>query len=300
MSLLRIVLSAVLSLVLAGSLLANDDGEREGGILGTGIVGTITELGSIYVNGQHIRVAPDSAVTDGVTVSAARQLLPGHTVAVVATPDGDGWQASYIRQITPLVGPIQRLSDTELSVMGTVVLADRDMTAAYATGDWIAVSGLWKGEQVVASRVEPASPNGPARIEGNVFDIAPGQPLTIGGTEITSLVPSHIQDGDVVRAVGAASESELRADRLETGVFAETQHVVFSEGYFSVPKPSGIYALLGSGIVSYTDNPEMIDPTAKQFVCASNARLFSTSADQLEAEDMALVLTECLSNADGP
>ncbi|MCP9484199.1 DUF5666 domain-containing protein [Shimia sp. CNT1-13L.2] len=297
MNLLRILLSA-LTLTLANTASASDqETEREGGILGTGILGTITELGSIYVNGQHIRFAPDFAVTDGITVTNAHQLRPGHTVAVIATPGEDAWQASYIRQIIPLVGPVQSVSSSGFKVMGTTVLTNGIAANDLNVGDWVAVSGLWQSGHVIASRVETTPQHGLARIEGSVLDLVSGQPLTIGGTRITGLLPRHIQEGDVVRAVGTASRETVQVTRLDTGVFSGEPQIVLSEGFFSAPRSSGFYTLLGSDIVSYTSNPAMIDPASKQFVCSSKGEIFSVPIHHNQAQEVAAILENCISNA---
>ncbi len=272
-----------------------EDNEREGGILGTGILGTITALGSIYVNGQHILFDPNLSVTEGVSVDAASELRPGHTVAVVANREDDHWRASDIRQVVPLVGPAQKVSDGRLEVIGTTVITDARIAHGIRTGDWIAVSGLWQSGRVIATRIDRVKSNRQARIEGTAIGFEPDQPLRIGGTDVTGVLPRHIQEGDVVRAYGIASISSLLFDRLETGVFGGTPQVIFSEGYFSVPTPSGLYTLLGSDIVSYTDNPAMIDPSARQFVCRNNGQLYQSLADQVDVESIAPILTDCLS-----
>lgn len=292
----RVFLTVLIGLFsITFALAENDDADREGGIIGTGILGTITDLGSIYVNGQHIRFDPDFAVAKGVSVTTAGELLPGHTVAVVATAEGDDWRAADIRQVVPLVGPVQAKSDAGLQIMGTTVLADATLLQPIQPGDWIVVSGLWQSRQVIASRLDPVDPGTPARIEGTALDYEVGQPLRIGGTQITGLVPQHIQQGDVVRVTGAADAATLKAERLETGVFAATPQVVFSEGYFSVPTASGLYTLLGADVVSYTDNPGMIDPSARQLVCSNDGRLFPAPADQLAPQEIASILTKCAS-----
>jgi hypothetical protein len=284
---LRILAAAILAIWIACAALAEtEDTEREGGILGTGIVGTITALGSIYVNGQHILFDPD---TD------AAKLLPGHTVAVIARLDGAQWHASHIRQILPLVGPLQISADGQRSIMGTpIILLDED-AADIPADTWVAVSGLWQSGQVIATRIDRASPDMRARIEGTVFDVIPGQPLHLGGTAIGGLLPSHLEDGDVIRAIGEADGNSLQVSQLETGVFASAPGVVLIEGYFSVPTASGLYTVLGSNIVSYTDNPAMIDPAARQFVCSRKGQMFPVNADEPEAEGLSSVLSDCLS-----
>ncbi|WP_371170276.1 DUF5666 domain-containing protein [Aliiroseovarius sp. 2305UL8-7] len=266
-----------------------DDGEREGGILGTGIVGTITELGSIYVNGQHILFDKDMQVAGGVSLEQAADLLPGHTVAVIARPEDSHWKASHIRQITPLTGPVQISSEGGFSVLGTDVVYSDASGLAFSDGDWVAVSGLWQGDRVLATRVDPVDSMGPARIEGSVLSIVEGEPLRIGQTLIAGFLPQHLSEGDVVRAVGAANDASLDVSELEVGVFDTSPGLIFAEGYLSPPEPSGLYTVLGSSIVSYTDNPDMIDPTIRYIACGENGEL----ASMIEVTEGLVDLTEC-------
>ncbi|MCB2136571.1 MAG: hypothetical protein KDE08_11615 [Rhodobacteraceae bacterium] len=43
--------------------------------------------------------------------------------------------------------------------------------------------------------------------------------------------------------------------------------VVQAEGYLSPPRAAGMYTLLGSGLIAYTDRPEMIDATERSLRC---------------------------------
>ncbi len=271
---LGILATAIAGLCTAFAALAEtDENEREGGILGTGIVGTITALGSIYVNGQHILFDDDLGV---------EHLLPGHTVAVLAQPEGARWRASDVRQILPLVGPAQISTDGQLAVMGTPVLLAEDLRADIATGDWIAVSGLWQAGRVIATRIDPVNGGTSARIEGTLFEVGEDRPLLLGGTAITGLQPQHLQDGDVIRVTGKPVGNSLLVSQLETGVFADAPGTILIEGYFSAPKASGLYTVLGSNIVSYTDTPEMIDPNARQFFCGRVGEMMPVAAVQAD------------------
>ena len=293
MSVCRVLMAIILCVWSSAIPAGPDEDEREGGILGTGIVGTITSLGSIYVNGQHIRFDPDLLISDGVSVQRAINLQPGHTVAVIAHLENDRWQASHIRQIVPLVGPLQMSPDGQLSIMGTVVLADEATARGLTAGNWVAVSGLWKLGEVVATRMELIGSETTARIEGTAFDLQPGRLLRIGGTDITGLQARHIGEGDVVRVMGSPSASAIQATRLETGVFSRTPDIAIFEGYFSEPKPSGLYTVLGSGIVSYTDNPAMIDPAIRQTICSAEGDLSSLDTGQIAALVGSEILTAC-------
>ncbi len=289
---LGILVAAILGFCLASAAWAeSEDTEREGGILGTGIVGTITALGSIYVNGQHI------LFDDGMAVE---NLLPGHTVAVLAHPEGTRWRATDIRQILPLVGPAQVSPDGQLTIMGTRVLTPDGVASDIAAGDWVAVSGVWQAGYVIATRVDPVSDPVNARIEGTVFDTQSDQPLRLGGTEITGLRPQHLQDGDVIRATGTPTGDSLQVSQLETGVFASAPGVVLIEGYFSAPQPSGLYTVLGSNIVSYTDSPEMIDPLAKQLICSRAGMMVTVDLTALDPGDVVEIPVECVDGTVAP
>ena len=372
MNLLRTIVWLFAALWLSIATAAEPDEEKEGGILGTGIVGTITGLGSIVVNGQTIKFDPGLAISDGVTAATADALAPGHTVAVVAQKEDGAWRAVSIRQVLPLVGPVTIDADGQLHVLGTQIVPpsgeepplsgdwvavsglwqDRQVVASRLerlasaqtariegsildqapgsplvvgdtriagivpqhaeigdvvrafgaasqggleatrletglfvppsgeepplSGDWVAVSGLWQDRQVVASRLERLASAQTARIEGSILDQAPGSPLVVGDTRIAGIVPQHAEIGDVVRAFGAASQGGLEATRLETGLFLETPSVVLVEGYLSPPGPAGVYTLLGSNLIAFTQNPTMIDTRIRQFGCGRSGELDAT------------------------
>jgi hypothetical protein len=290
----RVFLGLMLTLFcVSGACADPDDGDREGGILGTGILGTITALGSIYVNGQHIEFAPDFPVDGQGGGESASLLRPGHVGAGVAEPDGADWSASYIRQIVPLIGPVERLPDGRILVLGTEVVMEAP-DQGWAHGDWVAVSGLWRGDQVLATRIDPVETGHIARIEATISDPQPGQGLTLGGTRLTGLRPEHIAPGDVIRAWGLATQNGLMVQELETGIFAGTPEVILAEGYFSPPRPTGRYTLLGSGIVSYTDAPEMIRPELRHWLCQAGSQVTMQAAEQAgEAQNPGLIET-CL------
>ena len=276
MNLLRTIVWLFAALWLSIATAAEpDDEEKEGGILGTGIVGTITGLGSIVVNGQTIEFDPGLAIHDGVTAATADALAPGHTVAVVAQKEDGAWRAVSIRQVLPLVGPVTVDPGGQLHVLGTQIVLPSGEEPPMS-GDWVAVSGLWQDRQVVASRLERLASGQTARIEGSILDQAPGSPLVVGDTRIAGIVPQHAEIGDVVRAFGAVSQGGLEATRLETGLFLETPSVVLVEGYLSPPGPAGVYTLLGSNLIAFTQNPTMIDTRIRQFGCGHSGELDAT------------------------
>lgn len=265
-------LCLAMAVALPGGAQMSDD--REGGIIGTGIVNTgivgiVTELGSIWVNGQHIRFDPTLPVEDGIGLGRAAEIRPGHTVAVVAAPDGQDWRARHIRQVLPLVGPVDAVDGARLEILGTTVHAGGSISGVSA-GDWIAVSGLWREGEIVASRLERL-PRGwtRAQVTGTYLGTDAQGGFRIGDTRILGLAPRHLQPGDVVRAFGTAEPGGLLAERLEKGLFTQPVALVQAEGYVSPPRPDGLYTVLGSGLVSYTDQPEAMDMTARAISCGA-------------------------------
>ena len=73
-----------------------------------GVFGTITALGSIYVNGLHIEL-PAGLVTSGLLDGTAVPLAVGQSVAVATARAGDGLHARKVVEILPLVGPVERV-----------------------------------------------------------------------------------------------------------------------------------------------------------------------------------------------
>ncbi|MGB3315999.1 MAG: DUF5666 domain-containing protein [Albidovulum sp.] len=264
-------LSVSIALLLGSVAGQAQDDDREGGIIGTGISGTITALGSIYVNGQHILYDDGLAVTGGLGVARAPDLVPGHTVAVVAVPDGEAWRARNIRQVLPLVGPVM-LEGGEVLIMGTKVVMPADAVPP-APGEWLAVSGLWRGDEVVATRVD-ALPDGEriAMVSGTYLGAVNGRTM-VGGTRIGGIEPRHLEPGDTVRVYGSPAGDGLSAVRLEKGLFDGEVGLVQVEGYYSPPQPDGLYSVLGSGLVAYTDQPGMIDPGERVLRCGAEGQL---------------------------
>ncbi|SDQ24579.1 DUF5666 domain-containing protein [Pseudovibrio sp. Tun.PSC04-5.I4] len=285
----RHLLSALIaSTLMIAPAFASEKDEREGGILGTGIVGTITRLGSIIVNDQRITFPPDLPVKNALAPLIASQLVPGDTVAVIADLSGLNWTAQSIRRILPIIGPVTDIitsqSGRTLSIMGTQVLAGPTLASTVNEGDWVAISGLWQDELVIATRVEVVPPRKSATIIGSNLSVGASNLLQIGSTLITGIVPTHIRPGDVVRVTGVPEAGSIRATLLEAGIFDGKVGLVQAEGYLSPPSSTGLYTLLGTGMIAYTDQPDMIDKTAKALVCGYDDKLGGTSTSAADPE----------------
>lgn len=257
---MRPLFALLLACACAYSAVAEEKKEpREGGILGTGIVGTITQLGSIYVNDQHIRFDKDLIARTAFGPRQAATLKPGETVIVHAVRDASDWRATDITLYHPLIGPVTR-HDGELHVMGSrVEWAEAEMTTpdGIEDGDWVAVSGLWKGDAVVASLIEEVTARPRATIIGSYI---PGNSdvFQIGGTSVNQISLEHVKTGDVLTVQGRPEAGALSATNVKIGLFETPVTHIIAQGYLSKPDSEGLYTVLGSGAVSFTDAPTMI------------------------------------------
>jgi len=245
--------------------------DREGGIIGTGIVGIISELGSIIVNGQRVTFPPDAMARSVIGNRMATSLTPGETVVLVAQQMPMDWQAESIHLHYPVIGPVA-LDDGALTVLGVDLDLSNAldethlMSPALKNGDWIAVSGLWRGETLMVSKLTAIDPQKSGTLSGSYM---PGSPdmFVIGGAAVDGIDLSHVQPGDHVTVTGVPTPTGLDAKTVHIGLFAEPMHRVIAQGYMSEPTPTGLYTILGSGVVSFTDQPQMIDTQTAGVFC---------------------------------
>jgi len=252
-----------------------DDPEREGGVTGTGIVGTITRLGSIVVNGLRVTFADDMSLENPVAIALAQDLRPGHTVAAQVVPDGDDWQALSIAQVLPVVGPVSDVDQAGFWVLGTRVFADQG--TAVSQGDWVAVSGLWQLDTIVASRVDRIEPQPFASVTGTYFGPEDAsRPLRIGTTLVDGIRPENARDGDVIRVRGQPGDGRLTAESIDLGLFDTRVGLVMAQGYMSAPSRAGHYAILGTGMAAFTETPNLIDTEILDTYCGIDGQILKS------------------------
>ena len=269
----RVFALVLTALWLAVSVAAQDNDEREGGIIGTGIVGTVTHLGGVLVNDLNIQIAVGLPVDGSIPSIGAGQLSPGHTIAIVTERREDGWHARQVRQVLPLVGPVAAVSGGDLTVLGTQVETG-NQSLDLQVGDWVAVSGLWQGAAVLASRIDVLSgTDHVARLSGSYLGADRNGGPVIGGSVVSGMDPRILESGDLVRVFGRPAEDGIAVTRLETGLFDETVGLIQVEGYYSTPQPNGLYTILGSGLTAHTNQPTMIDTAQRVIQCGEEGRL---------------------------
>ena len=165
---------------------------QDRGIGGTGVVGTIRRFGSIVVNDLRIAYPGDVAVTiDGASATAA-DLRVGQIVHVLARSRGGGLATRAIAVTHEVVGPVDALDRTGLTVLGQRILVERGPHGGLQLGHTVAVAGLRRLDgTIVASLVAPRPEGTSARLAGPVARAQDGT-LRIGGLTIHGVRPSLV------------------------------------------------------------------------------------------------------------
>ncbi|MEO1678342.1 MAG: DUF5666 domain-containing protein [Pseudomonadota bacterium] len=136
----------------------------EGGIGGTGIVGLLTDFGSLRINGLRVEVTERTLFDSPVGRVSESAVAPGMPLTVSAERTRDALVARRVTIAWPLVGTVER-SGSGFSVNGARVRPEAGSIGRLTPGARVAVSGVWRGGMVVASRLDPA-PQGRDLIAG--------------------------------------------------------------------------------------------------------------------------------------
>ncbi|MCG8097510.1 MAG: hypothetical protein JAZ05_00310, partial [Candidatus Thiodiazotropha taylori] len=79
------------------------------GIGGTGIIGTITDFGSIWINNLHIHYDENVRIAVNGRSTKSDVFRLGQVVAVMSDPVNDGYRARYIDVVLEAVGPVSAI-----------------------------------------------------------------------------------------------------------------------------------------------------------------------------------------------
>lgn len=224
--------------------------EAEGGIGGTGIVGILTEVGDLVVSGNRVLTDDRTAFSDGFGRVAADDLRLGDSLTVEAVGPADALVARRVYVTRPVVGTVSAVSadDRRVTVNGVSISVGQD-TALPAPGDRIAVSGLWQGGDVVASRLSAAR-GGLDLLSGDVART--GSVVTIGGIPTRGRGVAGLINGSFASAVGRfdADQGVMRTSDLTTTRFVGAAGALVRlsiEGYLTpTPRAPG-YRIAGLG-----------------------------------------------------
>lgn len=251
-------------------------GGEEGGIGGTGIFGTVTALGGLQVNGLKVETGRNTVME----TFAGVPVLPGDTVAVEAARDGGVFHARRVTAFHPLVGPLGVLPDGGLAVLGTAIAYDPAMptwavdgtalpaAAMLRPGRIVAVCGLWRGEQVVATALRLVEPASGVVLRGQLR--RRGFAWQVGGTRLLfrGLLPDLPEEG-FVTVRGVPGPDGLTVESLEEqplAVFSSRIAALSVEGFSARNRGVPGFHLSGFGLP--------LDPASSAVPLPGERRLF--------------------------
>ncbi len=222
----------------------------EGGIGGTGIVGILTDFGSLIVGGNYLRTDGQSRYTDAFGQVRAEDLRLGDSLTVEAAGSPGALAARRVHITHPLQGPISAVLEggRRLVVNGVSVVLDV-APSNVQVGMRVAVSGLWRGDTVVASRIAPAK---------SAQDLVSGDltrgfgRLQIGSVVVRGSGLSGLEGGSFVTAVGQydAATDRLQVQDVQPGRFfgaAGPLQRLSIEGYLTPTQVAPGYRVAGLG-----------------------------------------------------
>ena len=221
----------------------------EGGIGGTGIVGTLTEFGSLIVNGLRIET-PSPEITDAFGALSYDALKTRQVLTVEAGLDAGGiLTAARVHVSHPLAGQIGFVAADGRSgtVGGVPVQLEPDARGTLTRGQRVLVSGVWSNRVVLASRIDPT--DGPDLLAGAVETAAVGEAV-IAGQPVALRASERLVPGSYVTIVGRREGGVLRPDTLRRDRFfgaAGPLQNLSIEGYLQPRAGAPFFTVSGLG-----------------------------------------------------
>lgn len=243
----------LLSTALSGTAQAqarDDLPPPEGGIGGTGIVGLLTSVQPLRINGLELAEGSDTLFRDAFGQISPATLRPGQSVTILARAVGDAPpRAVLVDRTTPLIGTLER-TGTGLAVNGVALRTEPGVQAGATVGTRVAVSGLWDGDSVVASRIDPAPEGAPDVIAGTLERSLTGN--RIAGVPVARGSGGlRIPDHGFGTFIGRYDDGRFAISRVSAGRFqgqgARSLRALLVEGYLEPADRSPGYRVSGLG-----------------------------------------------------
>lgn len=268
-------------------LYAAEQEEPKGGIGGTGIVGTLTDFGSLMINGLRVTLTPDTVIAGPLGAMAEADLAIGQALTVEADAD---LVAARVFVADPVIGRVKSVDATTRRFWVDGIQAQLDPTAGELpqSGDHVAVSGLWRGSEVIATRLTPTDP-GKSALAG-VFLTEAGKLPRIGSERV--LLPSGVAEpasGAFVVVTGRHQAGAFFVETLTPGRFfgaAGPLQSLSVEGYLDPKLQAPFFEVAGLG--------HSFDPEAQLSAFSQDRAIFEGEYTGLFEVATAKVLPETL------
>lgn len=251
-----LLLLGVSALALTGcaagdQIAANASDEPRGGIGGTGIVGVLTDFGSLIVNGKRIEIDADTQILGPLGALTEADLEIGQALSIEAATVGGTLIARRVLIADPLVGAVSEVDGDarRFVVNGVTAVMERDAGDLPEAGARIVVSGIWRENEVIVSRIAETV------IEEDVISGVASRNedkrLQIGSSRISpSILISAPPVGAFAIARGVYKDGRLHAQEIDSGRFtgaAGPLKVLSVEGYLEPIDVAPFYSLSGLG-----------------------------------------------------
>ncbi|MEM9045330.1 MAG: hypothetical protein AAGC81_11580 [Pseudomonadota bacterium] len=225
--------------------------EPRGGLGGTGIVGTVTDFSSLMLNGLRVVTPEDLVVTSALGSLTVGDLAIGHNLTVEATTEANVLTARRVHLAHPVIGRVRNLAQDGRSarIAGVRVELDPGAIGQLELSKTVAVSGAWRNDHVVASRVDQIAAETPDVIAGEVKGINKDR-LAIGGQTLLIGENQRPLVGGYSTVTGRLTEEGFLVESLVEGRFTGAAGPLKSlsvEGYLEASENAPFYALSGLG-----------------------------------------------------
>ena len=245
----------------------------QGGIGGTGIVGTLTDFGSVLVNGLKVETDGRTQVTSAFGSARLDSLEVGHSLTIEAATQSGTLFARRVHITHPLIGVVEGSPgiSRRIRVAGIRVVVEQGAIVEMERGARVAVSGVWRGNRVVASRIDRL-PSAGASVIAGALDVGrnPSDPAIAGQRLIVSRGINVPAAGSFVTVIGEARDNGFAVAQLIPGRFtgaAGALQRLSVEGFLDPTNNAPFYEIAGLG--------HSFDPQAKLGRFRSDRSLFS-------------------------
>lgn len=266
----------------------------KGGIGGTGIVGTLTDFGSLIVNGLIVETDGATKVTTAFGPADAATLAIGQNLTIEAATETASLFARRVHVAHPVIGVVQRLSADGMSALisGIDVTAEPGAIGSFAEGATVAVSGAWRGSRVLASRIDRFDPLPQSAIAGVLTEGTGPDTRAIAGVPLAGIDPPDMPPtGTFVTVVGKPVNSGFMVQTLTSGRFTGAAGALTDlsvEGYLEPEATAPFYTVSGLG--------HSFDPAAKLAPFETTRTLFVGRYVGTFAVEYGVVLPDDLAN----
>lgn len=212
----------------------------EGGIGGTGIIGTLTGFGSLLVNGLRIELPDGLKVSSALGALDPDDLTVGHLLTIEAETRDGTLLARRVDLAYPVIGQVEATSaaGNMFRVAGVSVELEAGMGPAPIAGQHVAVSGAWNNGRVIASAVEVIAPQARAVLSGTLR--REGTRWSVGGQPVTLPADATPEPESFATVFGTPGGTGFQVEELQAGRFTGAAGPLVRlsvEGYL-VPTPA--------------------------------------------------------------